>query len=183
MTNDLTHWGIKGMKWGIRRFQNKDGSLTALGKNRKQQNDKPEEAVKRKKEIFLKSKSAKEQKQQNDKPEETVEQKKERVLKSKSAKELYKNADLFSDAELQKAYNRLMLEKNIANLAGSEISKGQKFVNNAIDFGKKANDFADTGIKTYNNVAKIYNSLSNKGKEDPMPMIGEGGKKKIKIQK
>lgn len=30
----LAHWGIKGMKWGIRRFRNKDGSLTPAGKNR-----------------------------------------------------------------------------------------------------------------------------------------------------
>ena len=30
----LKHWGIKGMKWGIRRFQNKDGSLTAAGRKR-----------------------------------------------------------------------------------------------------------------------------------------------------
>lgn len=30
----LAHGGIKGMKWGIRRFQNKDGSLTPLGKKR-----------------------------------------------------------------------------------------------------------------------------------------------------
>ena len=30
----LAHHGILGMKWGIRRFQNKDGSLTALGKKR-----------------------------------------------------------------------------------------------------------------------------------------------------
>lgn len=30
----LTHAGIKGMKWGIRRFQNKDGSLTPEGKKR-----------------------------------------------------------------------------------------------------------------------------------------------------
>ena len=30
----LEHWGIKGMKWGIRRFQNKDGSLTAAGRKR-----------------------------------------------------------------------------------------------------------------------------------------------------
>lgn len=30
----LEHHGIKGMKWGIRRFQNKDGSLTELGKQR-----------------------------------------------------------------------------------------------------------------------------------------------------
>lgn len=30
----LTHWGIKGMKWGRRRYQNKDGSLTPEGKKR-----------------------------------------------------------------------------------------------------------------------------------------------------
>lgn len=31
---ELYHHGIKDMKWGIRRFQNKDGSLTELGKAR-----------------------------------------------------------------------------------------------------------------------------------------------------
>ena len=30
----LTHHGIRGQKWGIRRFQNKDGTLTAAGKKR-----------------------------------------------------------------------------------------------------------------------------------------------------
>lgn len=33
-TQDLSHHGIKGMKWGVRRFQNKDGSLTPAGKQR-----------------------------------------------------------------------------------------------------------------------------------------------------
>lgn len=32
----LEHHGIKGMRWGIRRFQNKDGSLTPAGKKRYQ---------------------------------------------------------------------------------------------------------------------------------------------------
>lgn len=32
--NELYHWGIKGMKWGVRRYQNSDGSLTAAGRKR-----------------------------------------------------------------------------------------------------------------------------------------------------
>lgn len=32
--SELYHWGKKGMKWGVRRYQNKDGSLTELGKKR-----------------------------------------------------------------------------------------------------------------------------------------------------
>ena len=37
----LEHHGIKGMKWGVRRYQNKDGSLTAAG--RKRYGDGPDE--------------------------------------------------------------------------------------------------------------------------------------------
>lgn len=37
-SNYLAHYGVVGMKWGVRRYQNKDGSLTAKGKrHRKQQ--------------------------------------------------------------------------------------------------------------------------------------------------
>ena len=32
--SDLRHHGIKGQKWGVRRYQNSDGSLTPIGKLR-----------------------------------------------------------------------------------------------------------------------------------------------------
>lgn len=32
--SELYHHGVKGMKWGVRRYQNADGSLTAAGKKR-----------------------------------------------------------------------------------------------------------------------------------------------------
>ena len=32
--NELKHYGVLGMKWGVRRFQNADGTLTDRGKKK-----------------------------------------------------------------------------------------------------------------------------------------------------
>ena len=51
MNNEIKHHGIKGMRWGVRRYQSKDGSLTSTG--RKRQSDgsgekKPHHLIQRK---------------------------------------------------------------------------------------------------------------------------------------
>lgn len=35
--NSLSHYGIRGMRWGVRRYQNSDGTYTSIGKKRKLQ--------------------------------------------------------------------------------------------------------------------------------------------------
>lgn len=36
---ELYHHGVKGMRWGVRRYQNEDGTLTAAGKRRQAKSD------------------------------------------------------------------------------------------------------------------------------------------------
>ena len=120
---ELMHWGIKGMRWGIRRYQNKDGSLTAAGKKRydaelakvKEQ----EATVKRRKatqakldKLAARKKAVEEEKKALD--EATGKKKKKpdsnentNVAKTKSEKKSVRD---MTDEELNAAINRARME-------------------------------------------------------------------------
>lgn len=153
----LIHHGIKGQKWGIRR------TAAQLG-------HKVSGAIKKRKEARSTAKAAK----KAQKVELTVEQKKEQVLKSRSAAELYKNAPLFSTNELQSAYNRLSLERNIKNLIPEEVSRGEAFVRKVrklSDIFQSSSNAVNNASNMYNNVAKVFNAMSDS--DNQLPIIGQ----------
>ena len=140
MTYDdyLYHWGIRGMKWGVRRYQNKDGSLTAAGRKRYDNEVaklKAEKAKIRNTER-TKAKLAKLDSLRNE-VEGMKNTPKANALSTNNSSKNNKSPDTtkksikdFSDQELQSIVTRMTLEKRYAELMASpkKISRGKKFV-------------------------------------------------------
>lgn len=123
-TEELSHHGILGMKWGVRRYQNKDGTLTPAGK-KKAAKMKDEYTALTGKRLIRKPTP----KNQNGKNAE----------EKKTRKQM-------TDEELTNKINRLQKEKQLMGLEADTAGKGQKFVSTvgkqviapaAIDAGKR----------------------------------------------
>lgn len=139
--NELYHWGVKGMRWGQRRYQNKDGTLTPAGKKRyakEVEKLKAEEKVLRNRErtkasiekLEAKRKDLEDRKQALDGSTEKT--KTARTTKSEDSTSKSTVKDL-SDQDLQRIVNRLNLEQRYAQLNPPTVSKGKKFVSHVWD--------------------------------------------------
>lgn len=106
--NVLGHSGIKGQKWGIRRFQNEDGSLTEEGKKRYGNPETYRAVAKEVSSLEEATKGA----------SSAVNTAASIINTQRGSKAIRKDYSNLSDKELQEKINRLNLERAYGDLSG-----------------------------------------------------------------
>ena len=140
--NSLYHHGIKGQRWGVRRFQNKNGTLTSAGRKR-----------------YAKT-------TEQEKPKElTPEEKKAQVVKDRSAKTFYENRKMFTYEETKGMRQLLQEDELIKKMIVEEPSKVQQFLDKAGEFAKSVKSIVEPAVdiaKKVNEFAKMFDDGSAK---------------------
>ena len=183
----ISHHGILGQKWGVRRFQNPDGTRTAAGKARYNEGgDKPSNPIKavgdaikkhktdkQRKAALEKARQAKATKAAEAKSAEEREAERKKALESGDYKQIQKYAKESSTAELKTAMERANT-LNSLNQKVSETTPKEKDIWSTIDdvankVGSATNAF-NKGKDAWNAFAKAANTFLD---EDSMlPEIG-----------
>ncbi len=162
MPNEIYHWGIKGQRWGLRRFQNEDGSLTPEGELRYNQGKqkaargKAAEMYKTKK---YKAKLALKQEKQKVKDAAALAKtaKKEQAKLNAEDRVIRKKPKNMTDEELRNEINRLGMEIDY----NKKVWEAAKKEPSVLD---KANEFFDspTGRVVANLGTQIITNVATK---------------------
>ena len=143
--NELKHHGVKGMKWGVRRYQNKDGTLTNAGKKRYDRDIRENNAKKKDNRAKIDGPDPGRWVKEDMTRRKKVVDESSRFLnevdsvRTNAAKNKAKKVDLssMSDQELRERINRANLERQYSNLLADEqsVSRGRQIADNVIQYG------------------------------------------------
>lgn len=154
----LAHHGIKGQKWGIRRYQNPDGSLTAEGRKRKGLGDPRKSLFSRKK---------KEEKTEAEKKEELKE------YLRKHPKKLVKYSKELTRQEAEEVISNIQFDRRLRDIRQQEIDRGLDKIKTVTNTMQTVANALNTGKNVYNAYVDVHNSLTT-GKK--LNKIGEAKK-------
>lgn len=169
-TDELYHHGVLGMKWGRRRYQNKDGSLTPAGKKRANKLLKQYSKVTGKK-IIIKKKTV-----EGNHEEKTIKDMTNEELKSRTTR-----MNLESDYINAKTRLSSLTKKPETK---QQVSKGKQFTNKVMKevVGPSAVQAGKTVLQDWlTKIGKEYAGLSNK-QSNPLSSL-ENKNKKLRLEK
>ena len=140
----LYHHGILGMRWGVRRFQNKDGTLTEAGKRRLngvsydnsgriKDSDRGKARSKIHGEVANDYKNLGSALRSTGDVSDNLKNMNDHVGSNKRAKAMRKmDVSQMSDQELRERVSRLNMEKQYKSLITEDIDSGNKYVSNIL---------------------------------------------------
>lgn len=130
--NQIWHWGVKGMKWGVRRYQNANGSLTDAGKKRYDRDVTTND--KKKKDNKLPADALKSVADAGSQMAGNLKTLSDKSMKIQSRRTEKMDLSKMTDQEMRERINRAMLEKQYDDMFNpKKVYSGREAVSDTLE--------------------------------------------------